>query len=175
MMITLTRKPLVLALSLTLGACAAVAPNMTQTNPGIDVASMDSGTKACDNFFQYANGTWVKNNPIPADRVRWSAFDELIDRNLTALNQIALDAALNASTDHNTRLVGNLYLSAMDTAKIDASGAAPLQAELTRIAAINSPADVLEVVAGQHRAGLSLASISAWGRMQKTAPRRSPN
>jgi putative endopeptidase len=154
-----TLKPLVIMTSITLSACAALPETSANlaapAKASIDIASMDTSVKACDDFFQYANGSWIKNNPIPADRVRWSAFDELNDRNLTALNQVALDAALNQSADNNSKLVGDFYMSAMDTAKIDAAGAEPLQAEFARIDAIKNPADLAALLANHHAKGIN--------------------
>ncbi|MGB8599859.1 MAG: M13 family metallopeptidase, partial [Burkholderiales bacterium] len=120
--------------------------------------------KPCDNFFQYSNGNWIKNNPIPADRSTWGAFNELYDRNLTALNQIALAAALNPAPDQNSKLVGDFYMSALDTAKIDAAGATPLQAEFAHVDAIKNSADLIELIAKQHVHGVNPAFNFAVGQ-----------
>ncbi len=153
-----TLKPLVIVTSIALAACAAMPMSDSATTadakPSVDLASMDVSVKPCNDFFQYANGTWIKNNPIPPDRTSWGAFNELRDRNLTALNQVALAAALNPGTDYNSKLVGDLYMSAMDTAKIEAAGATPLQPEFARIDAIKNSADLIGAIAAlQMRAG----------------------
>src|SRR3954454_16060080 len=64
-------------------------------NHGFDVANMDKTAAACENFFQYANGGWTKNNPVPAAYSRWGRFDELQDKNRDVLHQILEDAAKN--------------------------------------------------------------------------------
>ncbi|MGB8855440.1 MAG: M13 family metallopeptidase [Burkholderiales bacterium] len=152
-------KPLVIGTTIALSACAALPDNANKlaapARHSVDFASMDTGVKPCENFFQYANGTWIKNNPIPPDRSSWGAFNELRDRNLTALNQVALAAALNPSPDVNSKLVGDFYMSAMDTAKIEAAGAAPLQADFARIDAMKNSADLIESIASKHARGVN--------------------
>ena len=147
-------KPLIIAMSFSLSSCATLLAGDTMTlassKTSVDLASMDTSVKPCADFFQFANGTWIKNNPIPPDRTSWGAFNELRDRNLTALNQVALAAALNPSPDVNSKLVGDLYMSAMDTAKIEAAGITPLQAEFARIDAVKNAAELLDVIAGLH-------------------------
>ncbi|GAB2474418.1 metallopeptidase [Hymenobacter qilianensis] len=105
---------------------------------GLDPANIDTSVDPCDNFFQYASGTWLKNNPIPAAESRWSSWNGLINQNEAVMRQILQDAAANTSAPKGSNLqkVGDFYASAMDSAAIDAAGLKPLQPELNRIAAI---------------------------------------
>lgn len=156
---TFTLKPLAMLTAIALAACAATPMNdsavTAEAKPSVDLASMDNSVKPCADFFQYSNGTWIKNNPIPADRTSWGAFNELRDRNLTALNQVAMAAAFNPTPDQNSKLVGDFYMSAMDTAKIEAAGVTPLQAEFARIEALKNSSDLIDVIAGQHVRGVN--------------------
>jgi peptidase M13-like protein len=77
----------------------------------LDVGGMDSGTQACTDFYQYANGGWLKSNPIPADRPRWATFDELYQRNQNDLRAILekLAADPTAAEGSEERKLGDFY------------------------------------------------------------------
>lgn len=124
----------------------------------VESQTMDKSADACSDFFQYANGTWLANNPIPADRARYSAYDEVTERNLSALKSIAEAAA--AATNSNSagnnpilRLVGSYYQSGMNEAQIEADGAKPLAAALAQIEAIQTREQLLSVIAKHHQTG----------------------
>src|SRR2546423_15411090 len=72
----------------------------------IDPANMDMSVKPGDNFFLYANGTWLKNNPVPASKTRWGSFDALRQTSLDRLKLLNEDAAKNASKDSLNQRVG---------------------------------------------------------------------
>ena len=61
--------------------------NAQEKKPGIDLSLMDKSVRPNDDFFNFVNGTWVKNTEIPADRTRWGSFDELRQKtDIDALN-----------------------------------------------------------------------------------------
>ena len=101
----------------------------------IDPKDLDLTTKPSEDFYQYANGGWLKANPIPADQSSWGSFDEIQDRNEKILHGI-LERASNAKDPgFIEKLVGDFYASGMDTAAVDSLGSAPLKPEFDRIAA----------------------------------------
>ncbi|GAB3288685.1 M13 family metallopeptidase [Hymenobacter tenuis] len=123
-------------------AAAASAP--TETAPvaaadpkgtGLNVANIDKSVNPCDDFFQYASGNWLKNNPIPASEVRWGSFNELADKNNAVMRQILDEAAANtgAAKGSNAQKVGDYFGSAMDSMAIEKAGLKYLQPELARI------------------------------------------
>jgi putative endopeptidase len=102
---------------------------------GFDTANLDKTCKPCDDFFQFAMGGWMKNNPIPPEYSSWGSFTVLQNKNQQALRQI-LEAAEKSSAPagSNERKVGDFYASCMDTAAIEAAGTKPVDAVLQRIA-----------------------------------------
>ncbi|WP_460610300.1 M13 family metallopeptidase [Hymenobacter terrigena] len=127
----------------------SVPANAGQTGTGISLANMDKSVSPCDNFFQFASGTWLKNNPIPAAETRWGAFNELADRN-QAIERRILEKAANdrmAKPGTNLQKVGDFYAAAMDSMAIEKAGLKYLQPRLNQIAAINDLATMQHYLA----------------------------
>ncbi len=115
---------------------------------GINPAHMDRSVPPCRDFFQYANGNWIKQNPIPADQSTWGAFNLLRERNRLILKEILEEAAgAEAAPGSPRQMVGDFYASGMDTKAIDRAGLEPLRPELARIAAIRNGHDLAAAIA----------------------------
>lgn len=136
-------------------ANALTSVTAVSNNLVLESQTMDKSVDACKNFFEYSNGLWLKNNPIPADRARYSAYDEVTERNLLALKSIAEAAAAGEGSGLATRLVGAYYHSGMDEAQIEADGAKPLTSALEQIAAIGNRDQLLNVIAQHHQNGIA--------------------
>ena len=151
---------LVLALVLTLAGAAHAAEEAAYvTNDrGLDRRNMDLSVSPCVDFYQYANGGWLGRNPIPADQSSWGISSEMRERNYLLLREIMDEAAAaNAPAGTNKQKVADFWRTAMDTEKLERDGAAPLAADLQRIAAIAGPADVAAYVREQQRRGSNAA------------------
>jgi len=113
-------------------------PILAQHSRPIDPANIDLTTKPCDDFFQYANGTWLKNNPIPPEFSRWGSFTELAEKNNEVLHQILESAATDktAPFGSNKQKIGDFYATGMDSATIESLGWKPIAADLKRIDAL---------------------------------------
>jgi predicted metalloendopeptidase len=122
-------------------------------SPGLDTAGMDHSVKPGNDFFEYANGTWLKRTDIPADRSSYGAgaiVTDLTDGRVAELIQGATKA--NAPAGSDLRKIGDYYTSFMDTTAIDAAGLEPLKATLDSIAAIHDRKDLARVLGSTLRA-----------------------
>ena len=143
-----------LALSVALVALSWSAGTAAQSNErGLDARNLDAKTAACTDFWQYANGGWLKANPVPAGFGSWGLFDEMAQRNL-AQQRALLESAASAPQDDLDRLLGAIYASGMDEAAIEAAGAQPLQPLFERIAKIRKPKDIGPTIADLHARGV---------------------
>lgn len=112
----------------------------------IDPANMDQSVTPGDNFFLYANGTWLKNNPVPPSKTRWGSFDALRQTSLDRLKLLTEDAAKNSSKNSLYQHVGDLYAAAMDSAAIEKLGYAPIKPELDRLNDLTTYEQILNEV-----------------------------
>jgi putative endopeptidase len=129
--------------------------SFAQQAPGFSTANMDMTANPCIDFYQYACGTWMANNPIPADQSRWGTFDQLADNNRAVLRGILEKASINnPNRSAVEQKIGDFYASCMDEPAIDKLGAQPLEPELKRIGAIQSKDAVLAALVSVHRIGV---------------------
>lgn len=125
----------VFSLALSLAVATAAGPG---SEHGFDFSNLDRSCKPCEDFNQFANGGWMKNNPIPAAYPSWGSFNILAEKNRDVLHEILEETAKNtgAAPGSNEQKVGDFYASCMDTGKIEAAGIQALALELDRIAQI---------------------------------------
>jgi putative endopeptidase len=104
---------------------------------GIDLSSLDPSVVAGDDFFDYANGSWLKRTEIPSDSSRWGAFSALNEKSLLRTKDL-LEAAASSSAraGSDERKVGDFYASYLDEATVEARGIEPLRLQLAAIAAL---------------------------------------
>jgi putative endopeptidase len=141
-----------LLFALLLALCAAA-----QTAPGFSTAYMDLTANPCADFYQYACGGWMANNPIPPDQSRWGTFDQLADRNRTVLRGILEKAAVKDSKRSPVeQKIGDFYASCMDEPAIEKLGTQPLDPELKRISDIQSKDQVLNALVKLHLLGVNV-------------------
>jgi putative endopeptidase len=125
-------------------------------NTGIDIKNIDSTAKPVDDFYQFVNGNWMKNNPVPESESRWGSFNELSDKNQAKLKTILEEAAADkaAPAGSNKQKIGDFYSVANDSVKLNADGIAPLKDEFTSIDNIKSTEDFIKAVAHLHSIGV---------------------
>jgi len=138
---------------------AGFSANAQAPKKFIDPANMDLSVKPGDDFYQYASGNWIKNNPVPAKETRWGSFNELRDFNINAVKTLVEDAAADKSAPAGSvkRRVGDFYTAAMDSATIEKLGYTPIKADLEKIKQIKDLQGVLDQVAHLRTNGIASA------------------
>ncbi len=122
---------------------------------GLDTAAMNRSINPCVDFYQYACGNWIAQNPLPADRARWGRFTELSYHNEKVLLDIIQGTAVvKPGRSALDQKIGDYFTSCMDTATIDKKGLAPIQPELDRISAMTNREEVFAEVVRLHRRGI---------------------
>ena len=110
---------------------------------GIDLTAMDATVKPGDNFFEYVNGTWLKNTPIPADKSRFGSFDSLRDRSDTNVKAIIeAAAAKKAAKGTEEQKIGDFYAAFMDQKAIEIGGLAVVADDIKALQSADSHADI---------------------------------
>jgi endothelin-converting enzyme/putative endopeptidase len=145
---------ILLVLTLAAASLLGQAPEKPASALGFSVKNMDATANPCVDFYQYACGNWVKDNPVPADQSRWGRFDLLEEHNRDVLRQILETASKpDAGRDSTLRLIGDYYAACMDEKAVEAAGLKPLEDELGQIRGLQDKAQLAAVVAHLHREG----------------------
>ena len=104
-----------------------VASAQTQLKSGIDLANLDNSVRPADNFYQYACGGWMKNNPLPAAYSRFGSFDQLGQNNNKRVNDILTDLLKNTYPAGSTeQKLSDFYKLAMDSVRRNKEGVKPV-------------------------------------------------
>ncbi len=119
----------------------------------IDPQNMDLNVRPGDNFYQYANGNWLKNNPIPASKTSWGSFNELRDKSLDAMKTLLQDATGKTTKGRLYQMVGDFYHSGMDSVTIEKRGFDPIKPDLARIDKLSNKTELLNEMAHQRTQG----------------------
>ena len=137
-----------LSTALALAAGSAFAGGKVQDKPQDFLAAhMDTSVDPGVDFFEYANGAWLKAHPIPASEAGWGIGNEVDDELYARLRGISESAAAKPQAPgSDQQKIGDFWATAMDVAKADRLGVHPLDAQLARIDAIRSTNDVLDTV-----------------------------
>ncbi|HMH21363.1 MAG TPA: M13 family metallopeptidase [Puia sp.] len=136
-----------------LTGCKNNAEN-TPADP-IDISAIDSSVRPQDDFFNYANGGWIKKAVIPASQSGWGAIYSLGDQSVTDIHAImdSLSKLTGLKKDSIEQQVADLYASIMDSAGIEAKGFSPLKEDLTRISGIKDVSGILDEVVKGYKDG----------------------
>jgi putative endopeptidase len=144
----------------TLLAClltlAALAQNGGNKGRGFDVSRMDTTASACTDFYQYANGNWLKATEIPAAFSSWGSFNILAENNRKTLHDILEESSKDTKAKAGTteQKIGDFYATCTDEAKREAEGAKPIAPYIARINKIKNLKGLEGEIAYLQREGL---------------------
>ena len=136
-----------------LAACNTATSNANKAD--VLAVNMDTTLQPGEDIFQYANGGWIKNNPIPAEESQWGIGNLVLEENTKRLREISESAAKeNAAKGSASQKIGDFWQAAMDTLKIEKDGTTPLNFYFTKIAAINDTKSLLSLLAELDQIGV---------------------
>ncbi|MEO6198680.1 MAG: M13-type metalloendopeptidase [Sphingomicrobium sp.] len=138
------------AAAMPVAPAAPVAPKPQYGNFGFDIAGIDSSVTPGNDFYDYANGAWAKNTPIPADKSNYGSFNILDD-----VSRERTRAIIEAEAKDPASRIGQAYGSFMDTSAIEAKGLTPLEPWLNQVRSLNSRIDLARFYANASRMGIS--------------------
>ncbi len=140
-------------------------PQIDKNPPPLDPRNMDTAVNPSDDFYLFANGGWIKHNPIPPEFARWGSFNELTEKNNDSLHEIADKAAAIApkvegkekvekAASADLQKVGDFYASGMNEQAVEAAKGTPLNDEVKKIDAIKDRKDLEAEIAHLHSMGI---------------------
>jgi putative endopeptidase len=122
---------------------------------GLNRGNIDNSVSPAVDFYEYANGNWLKNNPIPDEYSRWGSFEMLAEENYKVLREILESTAKgNAPAGSNEQKIGDFYYTGMDTVQIEKDGYNPIKPDLKMISELKSIDNVYKVIAYLHKTGI---------------------
>jgi putative endopeptidase len=140
-----------------LPALLATGINLSAQVSGINLSYIDKSVDPRDDFFQFANGSWLKSTQIPGNESAWGSFNEIVDRNYDNLKKILEECAADktAKPGTNRQRIKDFYLTGMDTVKLDKEGYAPIKPYLAEIDKIKTNAELFKTIGQFHHLGIN--------------------
>ncbi len=128
-----------------------------ETVKAIDKKNMDLSVKPGDNFFQYTNGGWIKNNPIPPEYPMYAAFTQLYEENLNKLKTLFENVSKNKNHKKGSveQQIGDYYYAGMNEKEIEKLGYEPIEPWLKKIDALKTNDELVPLIAEMHLTGLN--------------------
>jgi putative endopeptidase len=146
-------------------AVMAAAPPTPEQTATLHLDWIDHGVDPAQDFFRFANGAWLRDNPIPAEYSGWGVDRILMRQNQDFIRQLLESAAAGgAAPGSEERKIGDFYASGMDEAAIEQAGLEPLRPELERIAALSHRSELAAELAHLQRIGVD--AVFGLGQMQ---------
>ena len=138
--------------------------------PGLDIQALDTAADPCVDFYQYACGGWMKNNPIPADQANWDVYSKLAEDNQKFLHGMLTELASGGSERTITQQkAGDYFAACMDEGAVEQRGMTPLADHLQRIDGLRSKTELPALLAELHLATNDSGVFLGFGSAQDFA------
>lgn len=128
--------------------------NKSSNKPDVVAVNIDTTVNPAADFFDFANGGWIKKNPIPEEQSAWGIGNLVIEENLKRLRDISEQAAtVKDKKGSSNQMIGDFWKTAMDSVKIEKDGLTPIQPILEKINSIQNLNALIETVAFLKKSG----------------------
>ena len=136
-----------LPVTVLLMAVVSCGGNQSGQTSGLHLDNLDTTVAPGADFYRYACGGWMENNPLGDQYARFGSFDQLAETNTERINGLIEDIASRKGVKGDEAKVGMLYNIAMDSVKLNADGMAPIASYLQRIDAVTDNTGLQQLVA----------------------------
>ena len=134
---------------------ATLSYSATPLTTGITKTNLNESVVPGNDFYQFACGGWMKSNPLTGEYSRFGTFDQLRENNLKQLNGLITDLARKGGAQGTIeQKIADLYNIALDSAKLNKEGYAPIKSELKRIGSLKSKTELLNLIPQLYLNGL---------------------
>ena len=141
----------------TLAILTSMTLSVLAQSSGFDTTRMDKNVDACEDFFEYANGSWLRSTQIPPAEASWGTFNILRDRNDGTLKEVLESAVRTKSAKgSDTQMIGDMYATCIDEASIEKAGIKPISKYLKAIDKVKTAADLQREIAELHNFGFGV-------------------